>query len=320
LIAPYFDRPIDVVRSLVAVQAQDYTAGVWAIAQRCNGTRVDVEAALADRSLVRTWPMRGTLHVVSAADARWMLRLLAPRIVQRAAGRYRGLGLDAKTFDKAQRLFEKHLAGDKSMTRAELFAILSAAKIEPKEQRGIHILGKLAMEGVLCFAAHRGKQPTFALLDEWVSKSRTLDGDEALAELAQRYFEGHGPATIDDFVWWTGLPVREARRAHELAKRNLESTGAHWHGALRVAKTARVYMHLLSPWDEYTVGYRDRRPVVDAKHVTATLNGLAPVVLLDGKVAGTWKRAGGEVTVAALAKLPARALDAAKSRYRSAMS
>jgi len=309
------------VRALVAVQAQDYPAGLWAIGQRTTDpSRAAVERALADRSLVRTWPMRGTLHVVAAEDVRWLLGLLASRIVKRAAGRHRQLSLDAKAFAKARSVFETALSGGASMTRSELYAILSRAKIAPDGQRGAHILTVLAMERVLCFAAHRGKQATFTLLDEWIPKSRELGGDEAFAELARRYFDGHGPATVDDFAWWTGLNQGEARRALELVRAELESHVVrgvtYWSGPLATAK--RGTAHLLSAWDELTVGYRDRTAIVGANHATATMNGLAWCVAVDGKVVGLWRRDKGKVTIRPIGKLApaaAKAIARATQRY-----
>jgi hypothetical protein len=317
LVPPYFASVTDVVRGLVAVQAQDYPAGLWAIGQRTAGaTRTDVERALAAREIVRTWPMRGTLHIVARDDVRWITRLLASRVLERAAYRHRQLDLDAKTFAKVRTLFEKHLAGGNTLTRAELYAILSRAKIEPGDQRGPHILTTLAMEGVLCFGAHRGKQPTFALLDEWIPTSRMIDGDEALAELARRYFEGHGPATVDDFAWWSGLNLTGARRALEMVRGELEANGAYWSGPLQVARAGSA--HLLSAWDELTVGYRDRSASVDTKHVTKTLNGLGWCVAVDGRIVGRWRRDRGVVTIEPFAKLEAKqtkAIDRARERF-----
>ncbi|MDQ3334721.1 MAG: winged helix DNA-binding domain-containing protein [Myxococcota bacterium] len=317
LVAPYFATPVDVVRGLVAVQAQDYAAGLWAIGQRtADATRADVERALADREIVRTWPMRGTLHVVARDDVRWLTAFLAARVLKRAAGRHRQLGLDAKTFAKARTLFEKHLAGGNSLTRPEMYAILARAKIAPGDQRGTHILTTLAMERLLCFGAHRGKQATYTLLDEWIPSSRTVDGDEALAELARRYFLGHGPATVDDFAWWTGLNLTESRRAVEMVRADLESHGEYWSGPLQTARAGSA--QLLSAWDEFTVGYRDRSAMVAAKHVTKTLNGLAWCVAVDGRIVGMWRRARGRVSVEPFARLDARqakAIERARARY-----
>lgn len=190
-----------------AVHAQDYRGALWGVGQRVAGaTEADVERALAERSIVRTWPMRGTLHFVAPDDVRWMLRLLAPRAIARAAGRHRQLGLDAATFAQSRDRLTAVLAGGNQLTRDAIYAELDRSGISTAGQRGIHILAQLAMEGVICFGARRSKQQTFALLDEWVPSSRMLEGDEALAELAARYFASHGPATLADFAWWSGLP------------------------------------------------------------------------------------------------------------------
>jgi hypothetical protein len=169
VISPRLELPADVVTSLCAVQAQDYAGSLWGIGQRTTrSTEVDVERAISERTIVRTWPMRGTLHFVASDDVRWMLRLLTPRIVARCAGRHRQLELDATTFAKSRSLLEKALAGGRAMTRPEIYQVLERARIATTAQRGIHILIQLAMQRVLCFGARRGRQQTFVLLDEWL--------------------------------------------------------------------------------------------------------------------------------------------------------
>ena len=222
MISPRHGRPAEVVASLCAVQAQDYRGGLWGIGLRTErATEAEVERAIADRTIVRTWPMRGTLHIVSAGDVRWMLRLLTPRILLRSRGRYRALELDDTTFAKSASKLTKALEGGRSLTRPEAYAVLERGGIATIGQRGIHILGALAMRGVLCLGAKRGGQPTFVLLDEWVGASRSLERDEALGELARRYFTGHGPATIADVSWWSGLPLADVRRGLDVAGTSL---------------------------------------------------------------------------------------------------
>ena len=289
-----FASAADVVAWFGAVQAQDLRGALWGIAQRARGaTEADVVRLLAERAIVRTWPMRGTLHAVAAADAHWLLGLLAPRVLARAAGRYRELALDARTFAKARGLCERALAGGAAWTRDEIYALFDAGGISPAGQRGIHIVGALAMQGVLVIGAMRGKQPTFALLDEWIAPPAPRDRDELLGELARRYFTSHGPATLADFAWWTGLPLGEARRAHAIAQPALTEVtvdGApYWHGGLRRASAGAA--RLLPPYDEYTVAYRDRAAILDAAHHAQAKNGIfSPVVLVGGRVAGTWTR------------------------------
>lgn len=291
-------EPAAVVRAFGAVQAQDYRAALWGIALRTTGaTEADVERAIAARTIVRTWPMRGTLHFVAPADVRWMLRLLARRVIPRAAARHRELGLDDAVFARARTIFERALAGDRQLTRPETFALLEEHGIAAGGQRGVHILGRLAMEGVLCFGPHRGKQPTLALLDEWVPPPRRdLDDDEALGELARRYLGSHGPATEDDLAWWSGLPLGEARRAIEIARHDLHEEGGWWSGRDAPRETGPAdrapRVDLLPPFDEYTVAYRERSAFLDADLAARTRNGImSPVVLVDGRIAGVWSRA-----------------------------
>lgn len=307
-----------------AVQAQDYRAALWGIGQRVRGaTEAVVERAISTRAIVRTWPMRGTLHLLASADVHWITRMLAPRVIARAAGRHRELGLDSRTFTKARGVLERALAGGDVTTRDELYALLARNRIAPTGQRGIHILGMLAMQGVLCCGPHRGRQPTFTLLDEWVAPPPARDRDDALGELARRYFTSHGPATLADFAWWTGLPLGDARRAHALAKPDLEEITAggqpcSWVPSRR--RDAGPAVHLLPPYDEYTVAYRDRSAILDPAHAEHSGNGIfSPVIAIAGKIAGTWTREIRRDRVVVRAKLlspAARApLAAAVARY-----
>jgi hypothetical protein len=200
-----FTKPEDVVRWMGAVQAQDYLYSLWAIGLRMkNAIAVDVEQAIADRTILRTWPMRGTVHFVPAEDAAWMLRLLSQQVIIRARSVRRKAGLDEATFRKSKKILAKPLQG-KQLMRNEVYDTLERAGIParlrtPLGSRGMHIITHLALEGFICFGPRRGKQPTFVLLDEWVPNPRQIDRDEALAELAGRYFRSHGPATEYDYA------------------------------------------------------------------------------------------------------------------------
>jgi hypothetical protein len=319
-----FADPGEVVRWLGAVQAQDYRAGLWAVGLRIPGsTEATVERAVAERRIVRTWPMRGTLHFVAPEDARWMLELLTPRVVAASAGRYRQLELDDATLARGRRAVEKTLRGGMSLSRPALYRMLDAAGVSTAGQRGLHILGWLAQKGVICFGARDGKQQTFALLDEWVPESRSLARDEALAELAARYVASHGPATAEDFSWWTGLPLRDARAAVEsVASRFLtERIGrkTYWFPEPSKAKRPRSPdIRLLPVYDEYLVGYRDRGAALDPVYATRAGNGIfKPIVLVDGRVAGTWTKATidePDLFVAPPGRAEARAIAAAAER------
>ncbi|HKE14065.1 MAG TPA: winged helix DNA-binding domain-containing protein [Kofleriaceae bacterium] len=328
MLGPAPATPAEVVRWLGAVQAQDYRGALWGVALRTrDAVEADVEAALADRSIARTWPMRGTLHFAPPGDVRWMLRHLATRVIRRSAGRYRELGLDDAAFARSRRLCERALAGGGQLTRPEMYERLARDGVSPEGQRGIHILGRLAMEGLLCFGPQRGKQPTFVLLEEWLPPAPVPERDEALAQLARRYFTGHGPATLADFAWWTGLPLGEARAALEAARPHLVESSAggaaHFAGSRPARARTPATAHLLPAYDEYTVAYRERGAFLDRAHAESARNGIfSPVVVIDGRIGGTWRRRTGKAAVtitaevfAPLAPAARRALSAAAARY-----
>src|SRR5688572_10872776 len=213
-----FRQPAEVVGWLGAVQAQDYAAAKWALALRAPGlTDADVDRALADGSILRTHVLRPTWHFVLPDDIRWMLALTAPRINALSAYYYRQMGLDDATFARSNDVLAKALQGGQQRTREELAAVLHQAGIYNGELLAFtYLMIRAELDGVVCSGARRGKQFTYALLDERAPQARQLTRDEALAELARRYFSGHGPATLADFVWWSGLTVTDARSGLEM--------------------------------------------------------------------------------------------------------
>ena len=295
-----FEKPGDVVAWLGAVQAQDYLGALWAVGLRMrSAVEADVEQALADRTVVRTWPMRGTLHFVAAADIRWMLELLTPRIVANNAQRLiRQLGLDEAVFARSKDLFARALQGGKQLTRTAMYEVLEAGGVSTASQRGLHILGRLAQDGFICFGAREGKQQTFALLDEWAPKAKRMARDESLAELARRYFTSHGPATLQDFTWWSGLTTADATAGLEMAKRSLAQETingrTYWLASSTPAtKDPSPTAHLLPAYDEYTVAYKDRSASLNPKYSKLPNYGhgiFNPTIVVDGQVIGTWKR------------------------------
>ncbi|HEY7269413.1 MAG TPA: winged helix DNA-binding domain-containing protein, partial [Dehalococcoidia bacterium] len=213
-----FASVADAVRGLGAIQAQDYPAALWAVALRCDGvTEVDVEDAIARGEIVRTWPMRGTYHFVAAEDARWMVGLLGPRVLAGVARRHRQLELEEADFKRSEDVCRRELTGGRRLTRPSFYRLLQSDGVSTAGQRGIHIVQYLALTGLICYGPREGSQPTLVLLDEWTPASKALDREEALAAIALRYFAGHGPATLRDFGWWTGLAANEARDAIALA-------------------------------------------------------------------------------------------------------
>jgi Winged helix DNA-binding domain len=301
---PTFEKPGDVVRWLGAVQAQDFLGSLWAIGLRMHGAvESDIEQAIADRDIVRTWPMRGTIHFVPAEDIRWMLKLMASRVIAGNGARLqRQFGFDAATVSIARKAVTQALQGGKRIIRSKLYTVLEDAGVPTVNGRGLILLGWLAHEGIICFGARQGKQATFVLLDEWIEEKRAknLTREEALAELAKRYFTGHGPATVHDFAWWTGLTLADCRAGIEmvgplLAQEEVEGK-TYWVAVdADAAPNFTPDAHLLPPFDEYTVAYKDRSAILDPAHVAvasvaARGSVLNSVIEINGRIVGNWKR------------------------------
>jgi hypothetical protein len=289
-----FASPEEVVQWFGAVQAQDYLGSLWAIGLRQRrATEAAVAAAEADRRIVRTWPMRGTLHFVTAADVRWITRLLAPRVMARNASRVKKeFDVDARVLGRSAEVVTRALQGGRRLTRDDLYHALEQRRIRTSGSRGLHILVWLAMQGVVCHAGRLGKQQTFALLDEWIPTSRALEREAALAELALRYFTSHGPATLKDFCWWAGLTSRDAQAALDGASAQLsrlidDGMPFWWRESRTVRSVPPPVVSLLPAFDEYTVGYAERDRLATR---ASKMSLLSPGVLIDGRVIGTWKR------------------------------
>lgn len=296
-----FEKPEEVVKWLGAVQAQDYAAAKWALGLRSQGmTEGEVDQALAQGTILRTHVMRPTWHFVSPADIRWMLMLTAPRVNALNAYYYRQLELGDALFQHCNDVLAKALQGGKQLTRSELIARLKLAGVASDNLlRFGYIIMRAELDGIICNAARRGKQFTYALLEERAPHARTLDRDEALAEFARRYFRSHGPATLQDFVWWSGLTTAEARDGLEMVKSQFlqEHIGGntYWCSPSSPHRDAlsQTYAYLLPSYDEYTVGYADRSAVFDESH-TPRLDPrsklLASAMILNGQVVGNWAR------------------------------
>jgi hypothetical protein len=301
LIGRPFANPTEAVAALGAVQAQDYLGAKWAIAQRTRGaTDAVVEQAVNDGSIIRTHVLRPTWHFVIPADIRWMLALTAKRI-NRVMGYYnKVLGLDEDAFRRSGRALRGSLSGGKHMTRAELARVLEKAGVPVAgEQRLGRVLMRAEQDAIICSGARRGKQFTYALLEERVPAAHAIERDEALARLIRLYFATRGPATARDFAWWSGLTVADAKRGIELAGSDLASESLerekYWFAAsMRPAPTASSIAHLLPNYDEYFIGFRDRSAIgqrLQKVSVDAKISGLsAHIVTINGQVVGGWKR------------------------------
>jgi hypothetical protein len=296
-----FTRPDEVVSWMGAVQAQEYAAAKWAVGQRMRfATDEVVEKAFAEGSILRTHVLRPTWHFVAPADIRWMLELTAPRVRGAIGFNCRRMSMDEAVFKRSQKALIAALRGGRQLTRDRLRQAIQRAGIATDDVRFILILMRAELDGVICSGARIGKQFTYALLDERVPRSNAFTRDEALAELTRRYFTSRGPATVQDFVWWSGLTVADAKAGLEMTGRRLVRDVIDgrtcWlsSSAQDVTRGSRA-AYLLPPYDEYLVAYKDRSAAIDPMNSTQSMNAIfSSTILVNGRVAGTWKRAAGK--------------------------
>ena len=295
--------PAEVVVWMGAMQAQDLASGEWSFGVRCSGlTQADVHQATVDRKILRTWPMRGTVHFVPPADAKWMLDLTGVRALAGAAGRRARLGLTEPIVNKAVEILYGALHGGRSLTRAECVRLLIDAGVHTAPEHGYHLLWYASQIGVTCVGPQHGKDQTFMLLDDVVPNPTVLSRDEALATLALRYFRSHGPTTRQDFVGWTGLTVTDAKRGIELASDALTTidtaTGPMVTSIASLDDTMRSELGgdllLLPGFDEYLLGYKDRSAMISPDRMNEIIPGnngiFKPTIVADGRVVGVWTR------------------------------
>jgi hypothetical protein len=300
LVATPFTEPADVVQWLVAVQAQDYAGAKWALGLRATGTTDDdVERAFAAGLILRTHVLRPTWHFVAPSDIRWLLALTAPRVRAASAYMHRKLGLGKAEFARSDRALTHALRDGQSLTRGELRDLLAKSGIETHAKLHLgYLLMHAELEGIVCSGPRRGRQFTYALLDDRVSSTRVMERDEALAELAHRYFVSRGPATVHDMAKWSGLTLADVRRGLDGARSRLvhEVIGEQtfWLSPSKMGRrtTTTPTVHLLSIYDEYVSAYKNRSAMVSEETRTrlSTLgNALTHIVVIDGLVTGTWK-------------------------------
>ena len=295
-----FKTPVEVVSYLGAVQSQDYAGAKWALAQRMEtASDAALEEAFTDGSLLRTHVLRPTWHFLAPKDIRWILKLSAPRVHAVNAFMYRQTGIDRASIKKSYTVMEKSLRGNKHLTRSELGSALAKAGIMAEGVRLGYFMMSAELDGVICSGPRRGKQFTYALLEERVPPVKSLTRDEALAELTGRYFRTRGPATLQDFTWWSGLTMADAKRGIEMVKakfRQATMNGQTYWLAESMpgtfAKSPTVY--LLPNYDEYFIGLKDRSAIGDVMAKTNISKEdpsvFAHLIILDGQIVGGWKR------------------------------
>lgn len=333
LSSPHLTKASDVVKWLGAVQAQDYYGAKWALGQRTlTASDEDIERAFADGKILRTHIMRPTWHFVSPADIRWLLKLTAPRVNACNSHYYRKLELDERVFRQSNKVLAAALRGGKQLTRDVLRNVLQQAGISTSALRLVYILARAELDGVICSGARLGKQFTYALLDERAPERKELSRDESLAELARRYFASHGPATVQDFVWWSGLTVADAKAGIEMTKRRLAQElvdgQTYWLSASTpAARGASQAAYLLPTYDEYLIAYKDRSFAVDSIHGKQAIRGnpvFSSPIVIAGRVVGSWKRSFKEDSVvititpfSSFGKSERQRVDEAAHRYGS---
>lgn len=328
LIGPKFASAAEAVAWLGAVQAQDYVGAKWAVAQRTKNTDVStIDAALAEGKILRTHVMRPTWHFVAPQDIRWMLQISVPQLERIYLYYAKQIGLDDALFAKSSQVLQEALHGKKQLTRHELRSALQDAGLGVEGLRFMHILARAELNGLLCNGGLRGKQQTYALLDEWVPAAKTLSRDEALAELAKRYFTSHGPAQLKDYMWWSGLRAVDAKRGIELAvlQQEIVEGATYYFAELRkLPKVNSPLVHLLPNYDEYTVAYRDRSAIVGVDpnaFADINMNFFTHALVIDSKIAGMWRRDTAnntlKVTITPLRKLTSDEKDAISNAVKT---
>jgi hypothetical protein len=301
LIKPALKDPAQVVQMLGAVQSQDFAGAKWALSMRLkeNASDESIEQAFTEGKILRTHVLRPTWHFLAPADIRWILELTAPRVHAMNAYYYRQLELDKAVFQKSNKVIVKALEGNKHLTRVELASALKKAGILANNLRLTYLMMYPELEGIICSGPRRGKQFTYALLDERVRPVKALKRDEALAELVRRYFSTRGPATLQDFAWWSGLTLADAKRGIEMVgsefTHRIVEGKTYWHAkSMAQAKIRSPLAHLLPNYDEYFIGFKDRSAIgnVIRQSNVAVSNAafLAHLITIDGQLVGGWKR------------------------------
>lgn len=297
---PLFDDPHKLVTWMGALQAQDYKMVKWALGIRLKSANLPtIENALRKGEILRTHIMRPTWHLVAAEDIRWMLKLSAQRIKQANDSFAKGQQIDITEalYTRSNRLLEKILEGNNHLTKQEIGQEFSKAGIASDTPYMNRFMVRAEIEGIICSGIDKGNKPTYALLDERVSPLPALHKDEALACLATRYFRSHSPASLQDFAWWSGLPVTEAKQAirfieTELIADRFASQNLYIHSSCQDCPSTDIF-HFLPAYDEYLISYKDRTASLLPEHSDKAYTNYGlffPIILHNGRIIGNWNR------------------------------
>lgn len=301
LTTPRFAEPRELVAWMGAMQAQNYSMAKWAIGVRLSTPSLErVERALAQGEIIRTHIMRPTWHFVAAEDLRWMLKLTGPRVKAAGESWCKQFGIKEEEYRKCNRQFEKMLIGNRHLTREEMGEELERAKCLVHKERLKYYIFRAEAEGILCSGADKGKSNTYALLEERVRPVPDISREEALTKLARNYFRSHSPASLQDFIWWSGLLISEAKQAiallqGELRKEFTDAKEVYVHDSCEGKPVTDPVLHLLPSYDEYLISYKERSSVLDPAHYSKAFNNWGifyPVILYNGRIIGNWKNTG----------------------------
>ena len=295
-----FTKPKDLVAYMGALQAQDYAMAKWAIGLRVPGsTEAEIEKSLNKGELLRAHVLRPTWHIIPASDIYWMLALSANKIKALMQTMDKQLELTEKIFTKSNAIVEKCLAGGQHLTREEIAAQLNKARIHTTENRLSHLMLRAELEGIACNGKSTGNKKTYALLEHRVPKKKQIGKNESLALLAATYFNSHGPATLHDFSWWSGLTLTDARHGLEAVKRQFnceQLDGQEYWFAEKIPAPAKKKprgVHLLPAYDEFMISYKDRSASLNFENQkkSISINGIFnPIIVINGQITGLWKR------------------------------
>jgi hypothetical protein len=331
LSGPPFETVDAVVRWLGAVQAQEYHAGKWSVAQRTSGLRdADLDQLFNAGTLLRTHVLRPTWHFVSPADIRWMQMLTGPRVHALNAYYYRQCGLDGAVLARSEAFLARTLRGGQHLTRGQLEDALGTEGFDAHRVRLAYVLMHAELNGTICSGPLRGKQHTYALLEERAPQAEPMTRDEALVELTKRYFHSHGPARLQDFSWWSSLSAADIKRAlhllgAQLACETIDGATYWFDPARSVDSPAGPSVHVLQGFDEYFVGYLGKTGAAldvmrAAKDPAEGRSSVWPyVVVVDGRVVGRWRRTLGRADVVIETHLVGQLEDDASTALRRAL-
>lgn len=331
-----FEKVKDIVSWMGAIQAQDYNMCKWAAGVRLKSATIrDIERSMRDGEILRTHIMRPTWHLVAAEDIRWMLELCRKRLKAASASRDKYLGITDELFAKTNNLIIKILEGNNHLTRREIAENFNKAGIQTDISRMIHFMYRAEIEGIVCSGADKDRQQTYALINERVKQVKILNTDEALAELATKYFKSHSPASLQDFNWWSGLSITDCKHAiylidSDLIKEKTSTSVLFIHNSIDIKPKFADCICLLPSFDEFLISYKNRDSVIDKANQPEafTKNGIfRPVIMYNGKIVGTWdkslSKSKAEIKVSlfnAKTKIDSELLEKAKNKYLSFVS